>query len=108
MTKKSVSAINGWVLIRPDNRVERTSSGIIIPSSVTEYGHTLGTIVSASESYSPRDKSCEVPMPVKEGERVMYRDYLKDLETIDVDGVRCCFIYIDDIVLVLESDDARN
>lgn len=101
-----VSAVNGWVLIRPDNRIEQTSSGIIIPSSVTEYGHTVGTVLSASDSYSPRDKSCEIPVPVSKGDRVMYRDYLKDLETIDIDGVCCCFIYVDDIVLVLEGADA--
>jgi len=45
-------------------------------------------------------------MPVAQGDRVMYRDYLKDLETIEVDGAQCCFIYIEDIVLVLGEENA--
>jgi co-chaperonin GroES (HSP10) len=99
-------AVGGWVLIRPDARVARTTSGIIIPESVTEYGHTAGTVVSASETYTPRDKNVTVRMPVSVGDRVMYRDYLKELETVDVDGELCCFIYVEDIVLVLEDEHA--
>lgn len=102
----NVSPVGGWVLIRPDNRAEQTDSGIIIPTSVTEYGHTVGTVVRASEGFYTRDKGVQVPMPVAQGDRVMYRDYLKDLETIEVDEVQCCFIYIEDIVLVLGEEDA--
>ena len=102
----NISPIGGWVLIRPDARAEQTSSGIIIPTNVTEYGHTIGTVVSARDSYCTRDKGAWVPMPVSEGDRVMYRDYLKDLETVEVGGEQCCFIYIEDIVLVLGEEDA--
>ncbi|MEC8306252.1 MAG: co-chaperone GroES [Chlamydiota bacterium] len=102
----NVSPVGGWVLIRPDNRKEQTDSGIIIPTSVTEYGHTVGTVVRARDTYCTRDKGVQVPMPVAQGDRVMYRDYLKDLETIKVDGAQCCFIYIEDIVLVLGEENA--
>jgi co-chaperonin GroES (HSP10) len=103
MTK--LSPVGGWVLIRPDKRAEQTGSGIIIPTSVTEYGHTVGTVLGASKTYCLRDKAVSVDMPVSVGDRVMYRDYLKDLETVDVNGSQCCFIYIEDIVLVLEDSD---
>jgi len=96
--------VGGWVLIRPDARVARTASGIIIPESVTEYGHTAGTVISASETYTLRDKNVTARVPVSAGQRVMYRDYLKELETVDVDGEPCCFIYVEDIVLILEDD----
>ena len=104
MTK--IQAHGGWVLIKPDSPNTQTSTGIIIPSSVTEYGHTVGTVINASDSYYTRDKNVLVNMPVSSGDRVMYRDYLKELETVDIDGDECCFIYIEDIVLVLESANA--
>ena len=103
MTK--VSALGGWVLIRPDKRAEETSSGIIIPDSVTEYGYTRGTVVSASSEYVDRSTSTVKNMPIRVDDVVMYRDYLKDLETITIENRVCCFIYIDDIALVLESAD---
>lgn len=104
MTK--LSPVGGWVLIRPDKRAEQTKAGIIIPTSVTEYGHTIGTVLGASATYCLRDKAVVAPMPVSKGDRVMYRDYLKDLETVEVEGDQCCFIYVEDIVLVLEDSDA--
>jgi co-chaperonin GroES (HSP10) len=104
MTK--LSPVGGWVLIRPDKRSDQTSSGIIIPTSVTEYGHTIGTVLGASTTYCLRDKAVVASMPVSAGDRVMYRDYLKDLETVEIDGTQCCFIYVEDIVLVLEDSDA--
>lgn len=102
----NIFPVGGWVLILPDKRVDQTASGIIIPTGVTEYGHTIGTVVAARSTYCPRDKAASVPMPVSQGDRVMYRDYLKDLETVDVDGAQCCFIYVEDIVLVLGGNDA--
>lgn len=36
----NIRAHGGWVLIKPDAPQKQTSSGIIIPNSVTEYGHT--------------------------------------------------------------------
>ena len=102
----NISPVGGWVLIQPDSRVDKTQSGIIIPTGVTEYGHTIGTVLGAQSTYCPRDKAVEVAMPVSRGDRVMYRDYLKDLETIDVNGTQCCFIYIEDIVLVLGEKNA--
>lgn len=104
MTK--LSPVGGWVLIRPDKRAEQTHSGIIIPTSVTEYGHTVGTVLGANPTYCLRDKAVVASMPVSVGDRVMYRDYLKDLETVEVEGTLCCFIYVEDIVLVLEDSDA--
>jgi co-chaperonin GroES (HSP10) len=100
MTK--IKANGGWVLIRPDAEKEKTASGIIIPSSVTEYGHTLGTVLDARDMYATRDKGILTKMPVSKGDRVMYRDYLKGMEPVEVDGKPCCFIYIEDIVLVME------
>jgi len=102
----NIAPVNGWVLIRPDDRVSQTSSGIIIPTSVTEYGHTVGTVIAANDTYCPHDKNVLISMPVSAGDRVMYRDYLKELETVDVDGDQCCFIYVEDIVLVLGDTDA--
>ena len=97
----NVRPTGGWVLIKPEPKEEETAAGIIIPDSVTEYGHTVGTVIRANSEYYTRDKDVLVSMPVKSGDRVMYRDYLKQLETIDIDGERHCFIYIDDIILVL-------
>ena len=104
----SVRPTGGWVLIKPAPKKEATSAGIIIPSSATEYGHTVGTVIRANSQYYTRDKGVLVDMPVKSDDRVMYRDYLKDLEIITIEGEQHCFIYIDDIILILEDEHARS
>lgn len=101
----NVRAVGGWVLIRPDKRKTQSDVGIIIPDSVTEYGHTCGTVVDVRDEYVTRERNTLTEMPVSIGDRVLYRDYLKDLETVRVGSEEHCFIYIEDIVLVLEGTD---
>ena len=70
----------------------------------TEYGYTVGTVVEVAPVYRPKDQNSAVPMPVRAGDRVVYRDYLKDLETVHIGGKLCCFIYIDDIAMRVEEN----
>jgi co-chaperonin GroES (HSP10) len=103
MTQSNMTAIGGWVLIRPDKRKDVTDSGIIIPSSAVEYGYTCGVVVSASSPYTDHVRNIQRAMPVQAGQRVMYRDFLKDVHHVELDRADHCFIHVDDIVLVFDE-----
>lgn len=101
MKARDVKPINGWVLLLPDKPT--SPEGIIIPESVTNYGYSGGTVINVGKSYYPKNSSSAqpTPMPLSIGDRVVCRDYLKDLETVTLDCGECCFIYIDDILCVV-------
>jgi co-chaperonin GroES (HSP10) len=98
-----IEAINGWVLIKPKKQKSQTESGIIIPESKT--GHSTGVVISCSTHYysksAPNGNLLECP--VKWGDTVLYRDYLKEIETIDIGDSPHCFIYVEDILCVVEE-----
>lgn len=103
MTRDDVTPMNGWVLVLPD--APTPTSGIIIPTSATNYGHTCGVVIRASDTYYPKghDTTHIAKMPVSEGDRVVCRDYLKELETVELACGVCCFIYVEDILCVVEE-----
>ena len=98
MKASDIKTLNGWVLLLPDK--PSAPEGIIIPASVTNYGYSGGTVVNVSSTYYPKegDRTSPVDMPLAIGDRVVCRDYLKDLETIKVECGECCFIHVDDIL----------
>ena len=98
MKASDIRPLNGWVLLLPDQ--VSAPAGIIIPESVTNYGYSGGTVVSVSSPYYPKEGNHTSPVTssISVGDRVVCRDYLKDLETVDLDCGDCCFIHISDIL----------
>ena len=101
MKASQLTLLNGWVLLLPDK--PNAPEGIIIPESVTNYGYSGGTVVNVSRDYFPKDGNHTTPVSIRlaVGDRVVCRDYLKDLETIEVDCGECCFIHVSDILCVV-------
>jgi co-chaperonin GroES (HSP10) len=97
---------NGWVMICPDERKSVSHGGIILPESSVNTGHSTGRVVDAPSEYWPRDTSARapLPMPVSAGDRVVYRDYLKEMHEIEYKGEGVCFIDITDIILVVDEE----
>lgn len=94
-----------WVMIRPEPPAESTASGILLPDMGDERGHSVGRVISAPSEYWSRDEeaTAQTSMPVKAGDRVVYRDYLKSINTIEYAGGPACFIDITDIEMIVED-----
>lgn len=95
-----------WVMVRPEDKRSSTPSGIILPETREERGHSVGVVLSAPTEYWSRDEGTlsQTEMPVSAGDRVVYRDYLKSINTIEYAGGPVCFIDITDIELVIGED----
>ena len=97
--------IKQWLLIKPDPRKE-SRGGIIIAEQTgkEKVGHSTGVIVSCPDELWPKDLECAKPCTdpgFSVGDRVVYRDYLKDLHEIDYQGARHCFIHWQDLIAVI-------
>jgi co-chaperonin GroES (HSP10) len=97
---------NGWVMIAPDERKSISQGGILLPESDINTGHSIGRVVDAPSEFWPRDTSARaaLPMPVSAGDRVVYRDYLKEMHEIEHEGKSVCLIDITDIILVVDEE----
>lgn len=100
--------IKEWVLIKPDPRKDR-KGGIIIssPTHSEKVGHSTGVVVKCPEELWPKSitalRPCTDP-GFSEGDRVIYRDYLKEMHEIDYQGSRHCFIHWEDLIAVVGPD----
>lgn len=99
----SVRPIGPWVLLKPDPPQRKSKGGLYLPEGNMEerLGHGAGTVLAVG-SGKLDDKGKRVPPGISEGDRVMFRGYLKELHQpggqFDKDQ---CLIHIDDIVATL-------
>jgi co-chaperonin GroES (HSP10) len=104
--------MNGWVLIDPEPRQDVSSGGVILSETYAhKVGHSTGVVVSCPDTYYPNKVKTSKPCvpPVCVGDRVVYRDYLKEIEAVTSGGKTLCFIHMDDLLLVAgESTDVRD
>tara|TARA_R100001594_G_scaffold145021_1_gene194727 strand:- start:523 stop:849 length:327 start_codon:yes stop_codon:yes gene_type:complete len=86
--------IGDQVLLKPEKREETTKSGIILTSSITNYGQALVMEVGTGLYTQTGDK---IPMTVSKGDTVVLRaGLLKGDKEIEVDGEK--------YILVRESE----
>ena len=107
---KKIKAMHSWVLLCPEQRVNSTSS-LIISSELNadKTGHSVALVVyipSDEEGVCLWPKSIEASVPCRDtgfkvGDRVMYRDYLKDINEVTLDGVKHCLIHWEDLLAVV-------
>lgn len=103
------SPLRSWVLIQPDPR--KNSIGLIalpdqlLKSERVEEG--TGRVVRLPEecwSKSPKAKHAIRELPFKVGDRVMFRGFLKELNTVEEDDKSLSLIHFEDILAVLDED----
>lgn len=96
-----------WVLVRPEPRKESVG-GIYIPlqTGAERVGYSVGVVVKCPPELWPKSFEAEQPTaaPFVGGDRVLYRDFLKEMHEIDIEGVRHCFLHWEDIIAVVDAD----
>lgn len=85
------------VVIKPSAEESKTKSGIIIPDTAKEKSNQ-GVVVAKGEGKF--EDGTLVPMQVKVGDKVLYRDYSG--EEIKWEGEKVLIIKEEDIIAVIE------
>lgn len=92
----NLKPVGDRVIIKQDEAGETTSSGLYIASESKEKPQS-GTVLAVGEGKRTKDGSL-VPMPVKEGDRVVYGKFSGT--EIDVEGETVLILRADDIFAV--------
>ena len=92
----NLKPVGDRVIIKQDEAGETTSSGLYIASEAKEKPQS-GTVLAVGEGKLDKDGNM-VPMPVKEGDRVVYGKFSGT--EIEVDGETVLIMRADDIFAV--------
>lgn len=93
----NLKPLSDRVIIKQDEAEETTASGLILTSSSKEKPQR-GTIIAAGEGKRADDGSL-IPMPVAEGDTVVYGKYAG--QEIRIDGEDYIICRADDIIAVV-------
>ena len=85
------------VIVKQDEAEETTAGGLVLATEAKEKP-TSGTVLAVGEGRTTDDGKV-IPVPVKEGDRVIYGKYGGN--EIDVDGEKVIILRADDIYAVL-------
>lgn len=85
------------VIVKPLEQESKTKSGIIIPDSAKEKSHRGKVIACGEGKY---DDGQLVPMTVKAGETVLYKEYAGD--EFKLDGDEVIILNESDIIAIIE------
>lgn len=93
----SIKPLGDRVILTPLEQESKTKSGIIIPDTAKEKSHK-GKVLAIGEGKYEDGKL--VPMVVKVGDEVIYREYAGD--EIKVDGQTVIVVKQEDIIAIIE------
>jgi len=92
----NIKPTNNFILIKLADVQEVTDTGILLSESA-KVKKTEGSVVSVGPGKTHPDTGLFYPMPVEEGDSVIYGEY--DGTEIKIDGVRHCLIRDNDILI---------
>ena len=85
------------VIVRAMEQESKTKSGIIIPDTAKEKSHR-GTVLAVGEGKYEDGKL--VPVAVKEGDEVIYKEYAGD--EVKIEGDKVIILKANDIIAIVE------
>ena len=92
-----IKPLGDRVVVKPLEQESKTKSGLIIPDTAKEKSHRGKIIATGEGKY---DDGELVPMRVKIGETVLYKEYSGD--DFKLDGEEVIIIKEEDIIAVIE------
>ncbi len=92
----NLKPVGDRVIIKQDEVGETTSSGLYIASEAKEKPQS-GTVLAVGEGKRDKDGAL-IPMPVKEGDRVVYGKF--GGTEIEIDGEKVLIMRADDIYAI--------
>lgn len=101
---RQFTPIDSWLLVKADPRVKKTAGGILLPDQIVSVERVMegsGKVLRMG----PRVKE-EFGDDLKEGDRIMFRGFLKDAfhEFEEEDGCRIFLLKAADALAVLDAE----
>lgn len=99
-SKGKIMPLGDRILLKPlsEEEVNKTSSGIIIPDTVSKEKPEQGTVIAVGEGRWDQGK--KIPMSVKVGDRVVFSRY--GYEEVKLDGDEYYILKEENILAVLK------
>lgn len=97
-----VKPVNNFILVKTADTQTKTETGILLSDSA-KIVKTEGTVVEVGPGKPHPDSGIPFPMPVEEGDGLVYGKY--DGTELNIDGVTHSLIRDDDILVRFKSDD---
>ena len=96
-TKLGLTPTPGYLMIKPEEAVEKTQSGIYLPDNAKEEKPQRGTILSVGDS-EYTDGGYERKSPAKVDQSVIYKKWGGN--EVKIDGQEYLFVKFEDILAV--------
>ena len=100
-----IKPLRSWVLIKAMERPTKVGS-IILPDQyllAERLQESTGTIVAVPSECWTKDNKGPIKLPLKEGDNILFRGFLKDLNTIESDQGTLSLLHFQDILAVVDD-----
>jgi chaperonin GroES len=101
----NVKTIEDRVLVKIDEMPNKSEGGLILPETARYEEHWTGTVIAAGSGL-PNRKGVRHPLIVKEGDRVLVREYAGT--EISLDGEDYLVFKEDDIYAIIEDENVNS
>ncbi|MBU2566617.1 co-chaperone GroES [Patescibacteria group bacterium] len=91
--------LNDRLIVKPLEKEEVTKSGIILPDTVSKERPEQGEVISVGPG-KLKDDGSRIPMSVKVGDKVMFKNYAPD--EVKIDDIEYLVISEDGVLAVIE------
>ncbi len=101
--------LRSWVVIEAETR-PGTIGGIFLPDTILKaeiVQEGAARVIRLLSEFWPKDPNAKNPVseiPFKEGDRIMFRGFLKDIHTFEEGGHFYSIIHFEDILAVLPEE----
>lgn len=104
MDVKKVRAVGHWVIVKVDPPERISEGGIYLPEGNLQERKSMATGTVLSAGRGKIDGKVFLEMPVKTGDRIVFRGFLQEAKRIGEPTDReHCVLHMDDILGVLED-----
>ena len=93
------------MLIKPMERPERIGS-ILLPDQyllAERLSESTGTVVAVPSECWTKDNKGPLQLPLKTGDHILFRGFLKDLNTIETDEGTLSLLHFQDILAIVDD-----
>jgi co-chaperonin GroES (HSP10) len=97
-----------WVLLQVDAFEEKTASGLYRPQGNLEdrLGNSTATVIGVGQGFFNKGKRAKDKFThsgLKEGDKVLFRGFLKDANRPYFDDNNCCLVHATDVIGIIED-----
>lgn len=101
----TIKPLRSWVLIKAMDRPNRIGS-ILLPDQyllAERLQESTGTVVAVPSECWTKDNKGPIKLPLKTGDHILFRGFLKDLNTIETDEGTLSLLHFQDILAIVDD-----